>query len=798
MRKNIEKSNTKSRFNTINDAKGITLTTLVVTIIVLLILAGVATYSGIEAIANTKRTKFIAELKIMQTHVNQWYEDLKPSNTETKTFEEKISDYLTTAGATKVYENGNFTDTKAKDTFKSSKLQEIVKESEYPNFFLISTDACKQNLGIEGVEQSVMVNVTTRKVVSYLGLKYKNEMYYTLEANDLNAIYNVGYQTPTPASPTINVTGIRLENGKSAKINIATKYNANNVNKGTIYYGIVKDGQETATSYNTTQDDYFVITENGKYDIYVKDAAGNESAHVIKKFSKDANSPKLTDGMIPIKWVEGNENTPSNWVVCDKNDIDWFSYDHKLWANIMLSDGTYKADTVQVGQVVQENQLGSMYVWIPRYAYKMPENSYTDSEIHTIDVTFLNRTTNRTSTGKEIQKATADVNTMQTPIVHPAFTFGDKELEGIWVAKFEASGTNENGDAVGNSSPDATTYSPVTADSTTIVRSIPNVPSWRGIRIGDCEWQSMSIAGVNKEKYGIDYCNSHLLKNSEWGAVAYLCYSQYGNVPMKNACGAVTSGKSSNWYYNLTTGQGPQNDSNDNGKYAYSDTSISSHGYSTSNGQKASTTENVTGIYDMNGGAWEYVAAYLDNKSENLGYGNSTISGADKYFSTQYELNSGYSELWDKYEVSSEERNDQIEVTEGKISKGTLWNASKIGDTYSLARYRLTKYIFDHLPKGIGVSEISDKFSFYNAYNNGKSNTWDWFRFTGTEDTPAFTRSATTSVWDSDYVLIGHASNPFVIRGGYYNNGTNAGVFYSNISSGSGYYYYGFRSALVL
>ncbi len=43
----------------------------------------------------------------------------------------------------------------------------------------------------------------------------------------------------------------------------------------------------------------------------------------------------------------------------------------KKWANVMLGDGTYKADTVKVGQVVEEKDLGSMYVWIPRYAYKI-------------------------------------------------------------------------------------------------------------------------------------------------------------------------------------------------------------------------------------------------------------------------------------------------------------------------------------------------------------------------------------------------------------------------------------------
>ena len=39
------------------------------------------------------------------------------------------------------------------------------------------------------------------------------------------------------------------------------------------------------------------------------------------------------------------------------------------------------------------------------------------------------------------------------------------------------------------------------------------------------------------------------------------------------------------------------------------------HGYSTGNGILASTTGNITRIYDMNGGAWERVAAYINSLS---------------------------------------------------------------------------------------------------------------------------------------------------------------------------------------
>lgn len=55
--------------------KGITLIALIITIIILLILASVATYNGMEVIQSSKLTAFTAELKIMQTQVNTIYEE---------------------------------------------------------------------------------------------------------------------------------------------------------------------------------------------------------------------------------------------------------------------------------------------------------------------------------------------------------------------------------------------------------------------------------------------------------------------------------------------------------------------------------------------------------------------------------------------------------------------------------------------------------------------------------------------------------------------------------------------------
>ena len=57
--------------------KGITLIALVITIVILIILASIGTYSGIQVVKSAQFTAFSTELKIMQTQVNKLYEKNK-------------------------------------------------------------------------------------------------------------------------------------------------------------------------------------------------------------------------------------------------------------------------------------------------------------------------------------------------------------------------------------------------------------------------------------------------------------------------------------------------------------------------------------------------------------------------------------------------------------------------------------------------------------------------------------------------------------------------------------------------
>ena len=501
-------------------------------------------------------------------------------------------------------------------------------------------------------------------------------------------------------------------------------------------------------------------------------------------YSTRVNAPKLKDGMIPITYDS------NKWVVADKNNKNksWYDYDNKKWANICTVDSTHSSyRTAEVGTEIPVEDMTTMFVWIPRYAYSIVSSS------NKIDVTFLVGNTNRdvnNTTYKTDYDAKTEVQDGKTPmIVHPGFRIGNSELTGIWVAKFESSGTNTDGNYVGNgtSSSNSQQYAP---DGTTYVKSIPSVVSWRYITIGESQYQCMQMSS-NTTAYGWSSVNTHLMKNSEWGAVAYLCYSKFGSVPMINGCGNSASG----YYYDMYTGMGPASSSSES---RYDATAKSGHEYNTSNGMLASTTGNVYGVYDMCGGAWERVATYLDNGNGNLNtYGKSSSNSSVKYFESGV-LNSAYSSLWEGYEVSEEEKSNSIKVDgeSSNLTQEQLWNknGASFTDTtanekYNTARKRLTDATYNLLAKvkGIGVNEVASSHSYYGVNSSG-SYTW----LINASDTGWNPGRA----WNNDYVLIGHAFGPFVVRGGGIASGANAGVLDSDITDGGAYSSFGFRAVL--
>ena len=302
---------------------------------------------------------------------------------------------------------------------------------------------------------------------------------------------------------------------------------------------------ETITIPTTTGGTYYLhvltVDNAGNKKEIISSAVTIKSSIVGGEYNegKGVNTPRYDENqMTPIKW------NGSSWVKTAGNDPDWYDYTEKKWANAMTEDG-------------------SMWVWIPRYAYSIT-SGYHSSSTGNIDVEFMKGLTNETSTGR---KSFDNVSGQGKWNIHPAFNYGTA-VSGLWVAKFEAS----NGSGK--------------------IKVEPGVQSWRSVTVNNIY---TSCLNYNKT------LNSHMMKNDEWGAVAYLSKSRYGK-----SAEVDRNGNSS--YY---TGGG------------------SGNAYVNNVGQ--STTGTVYGAYDMSGGAWEYVAAYVDNGDSNLtSYGSSLVNGDAK------------------------------------------------------------------------------------------------------------------------------------------------------------------------
>jgi hypothetical protein len=216
---------------------------------------------------------------------------------------------------------------------------------------------------------------------------------------------------------------------------------------------------------------------------------------------------------------------------------------------------------------------------------------------------------------------------------HPAFTFGDNELTGIWVAKFEASG------------------------ATSAIDFKPNVASLRGEEIGTFFTATRNMETNNRYGWGTtgDGIDTHMMKNTEWGAVAYLSQSIYG----KNAEIWINN---SNTY---TTGCA----ANSVSEAAYAGCENT---YNTANGLQASTTGNIYGIYDISGGAWEFTSDYVDNGHTNLNNG-SVILSADSKYKAVYTKASTDSDV-NNYALAITQKGIAVYETSLNVTGSTSWN----------------------------------------------------------------------------------------------------------------------------
>jgi len=481
------------------------------------------------------------------------------------------------------------------------------------------------------------------------------------------------------------------------------------------------------------------------------------------------NKPELMTGMSAIKFTEPTDSAEGTTVDTSSSDKEWYNYENKKWANAKTEDG-------------------SMWVWIPRYAYRIHKENGVETQ--KFDIVFLvGLTDNYYDENGKLQTAQRQTSEDQTIVtngdtytVHPAFTNEssinytnggwNEELAGIWVAKFEAGYASGNNKATVkassvNYSQDTSWVAKIEAgtssDSTQPARNwldgkygstttAIKYPTFQGLtysmnyinhndayRISKVLTESGNIYGLNSSS-----TDSHLMKNSEWGAVSYLSQSKYGldgtnivinSVYLNNTtksvyavtgCASSTADASA-----VSTTIGALNNRTQSGVYVWTQ----------KNGTAASSTGTIYGIYDMSGGTWERTAGLVNNGNSNLtAYGSQVIADLNNGKSTRYIT---------VYPHDSSKDSTSITNTDANLN------------TASQANYVKNTKIY-----GDGIRETS-------TAGTGKSS------------------------WYSDYSYFAGLNTPFFVRGGNYGSTSGAGLFYFNRNNGTSNYSNGFRSVLV-
>lgn len=500
------------------------------------------------------------------------------------------------------------------------------------------------------------------------------------------------------------------------------------------------------------------------------------------------NRPNIKTGMIPVKW------NGENWVKADEqnSENDWYDYStrQKKWANVVTvkETGTKTRQAYissEVGTVIPEEDITTMWVWIPRYAYKITSGYHQNvNGTGNIEIEWLMGKSNiPISGGNEIKTTYPEIenDVMKDFVVHPAFTSDTslggvgEEITGFWVGKFESSNYKMAEEYPGNKNK-TTGVNLKYNDNSNLLYGIgdennvtikPNVTSWRAINVADiykvCQAMknSENIHGLGTDS------DTTMMKNSQWGAVAYLAQSNYGNKQTEEANSGIwnnpytegftyTSNSSGYGIYNKSTtltgmvgtsrdiytncyskllykdGDSYTTTPNDNStKTENSDGSITIrymsvdgtgkettdyertfYHYDSANGVHGSTTGTIYGIYDMAGGNWERMANCIEEGEE----------------STQSRMIEAFKGYKDKYRTIYKVGADSANREEN---------------------YQANKGIY-----GDAVYETSSK------------------------------GDGTQLSWNNDYSYFPYSTYPFFVRGGNFNNSSSAGVFYFSYSNG--------------
>ena len=339
-----------------------------------------------------------------------------------------------------------------------------------------------------------------------------------------------------------------------------------------------------------------------------------------------ANKPELNNlKLIPVNYKK-TSNQDGYWYKSDGTNQTqlWYSYENGIWANavLMSNDNYNKYKDKSVGTKIEMNEILGFYVWIPRFKYNIINStSYTNYE--RITNVIFEKGNDSTGTIECIDKISnlEDAHIYSevckdnyynriydnlSTYTHPSF----KDSNGFWVSKFLVS----EGEKI-----------------------IPNNTIMK---------KNINEANSISSKYH----KSHVLTNMEYGAIILLSNSAYGKTGNKmysnddnytftriyantneyevTGCSSEYNIHTSNIVTETTKTCISYNDLTD---YSHVSNSIKYPiGYA---GAGASSTGNISGVYDLASISGEIVSAFV---ADNNGNSPVTTNYYDLYSYNEY------------------------------------------------------------------------------------------------------------------------------------------------------------------
>ncbi len=313
----------------------------------------------------------------------------------------------------------------------------------------------------------------------------------------------------------------------------------------------------------------------------------------------EPNVPKLVGDMIPVTY------NGTNWVKADINKNNWYDYNRGVWANAVTIKDTAKRTEYKnatVGTTIDLSYVNLMLVWIPRYSYTLRQSygyqidGASTPSINTpgaFDIKFVDTNTTETGSGKYTGTTPSNYytpssfcwgNTCDTT------RSGNTELPGIWISKFDLTGT------------------------ISAITSLPNQITIRNYSastfINNIKSQINGTTGSSNYGLSGTSYDTHMIKNTEWGAMAYLSQSKYGKYGNSNYTNANKEIYINNYtgFKTGCSGGSPNASQSNSCQYTYD---------IETNGTGASTSGTIYGIYDTSGGAFTQVAGNYNDLYKN-------------------------------------------------------------------------------------------------------------------------------------------------------------------------------------